>query len=208
MAEPMQIDHTEVRAYYRQKLEEFGGSARGMDWKNEDSQRLRFQVIAKYMDFDRNPSVLDVGCGNGEFLEFCRQAKLPCRYTGLDIVPEMVALTNRRFGAGTAIEGELSGVEGRYDYVIASGTFNAKLSAQDRIWRAYLHGSIEKMFALCNEAIVFNCMTSHVDYRYDRLYYASPDEISALAVGCLSRRFLIDHSYPLYEMTVAVYKAG
>lgn len=203
----MNINFEEIQSYYQNKLKEFGGSAQGMDWKNEDTQYLRFEIIARYIDFTQNPTILDVGCGNGEFLNFCKRKELSCKYTGMDIVPEMVALTNQRFGEGTAFEGELLSMQqNAYDYVIASGTFNAKLTTDELAWQPYLYQNIKKMFELGNQATVFNCMTSFVDYRYDRLYYVSPDEIGGFAVQNLSRRFIIDHSYPLYEMTIAIFK--
>lgn len=203
----MNVNFEEIKSYYQKKLSEFGGSAQGMDWKNEDTQYLRFDIIARYIDFSQNPTILDVGCGNGEFLNYCKKKKLSCNYSGIDIVPEMVAITNERFGPGTAFEGELISLPTKsYDYVIASGTFNAKLTVDESTWEAYLYKNIKRMFELSNKATLFNCMTSFVDYRYDRLYYVSPDEIGNFAVKDLSRRFIIDHSYPLYEMTVAIFK--
>ena len=50
-------------------------------------------------------------------------------------------------------------------------------------------------------------MSSFVDYRYDRLYYPALDELSGYAVKNFSRKFIIDHSYPLFENTIAIYKA-
>ncbi len=194
--------------YYQEKIKKFGSSAEGMDWKNSDTQYLRFEVISRYIDFSSNPSVLDVGCGNGEFLHYCRENGRSLRYKGVDAVPEMVSLANERFGLNTAVCREyLSWNEGeKFDYVIASGTFNAKLNTPGEEWKRYFHDNIRKMFSMANSAVVFNCMTSFVDYRYDRLYYPTPDELSELSVKELSRRFIIDHSYPLYEMTMSIYR--
>lgn len=194
--------------YYRDKLRQFGSSAEGMDWKNGDTQYLRFEIIARYIDFSGNLSLLDVGCGNGEFLSFVQKKNLSINYTGIDVVPEMVAMTNERFGKGTAITGELSVLnqDDLFDYVIASGTFNAKLSVSDDAWREYFYENILSMFNHSKRGIIFNCMTSFVDYTYDRLYYPTAKELSEFAVKNLSRKFIIDHSYPLYEQTVAIYK--
>lgn len=194
--------------YYRDKIKQFGSSAEGMDWKNSDTQYLRFEVISRYIDFSTRPSVLDVGCGNGEFNNYIRQSSKAIVYSGIDAVPEMVSLTNERFGADTASLQDLLSwdTEKRFDYVIASGTFNAKLSATDEEWQEYFYGNIKKMFSMANKAVIFNCMTSFVDYRYDRLYYPTVQELSDFAVKNLSRKFIIDHSYPLYEVTMVIQK--
>ena len=203
------ISPDETIAYYRGKLAEHGPGAKGMDWKDDASQRLRFEVIARYIDFMITPSILDVGCGSGAFLAFCRERGHEVRYLGLDVCPEMVAACRARFGAGAAVEGQVGDLAhraGEFDYVIASGTFNARLTASEADWRTHFHDSVAAMFRLCRVATVVNIMTCFVDYRYDRLYYATPEEMARLAVERLSRRFIIDHSYPLYEMTMAVYR--
>lgn len=194
--------------YYRDKIKQFGSSAEGMDWKNSDTQYLRFDVISRYIDFSSEPSILDVGCGNGEFLNYSKNNSRSIKYTGIDAVPEMVQMTNDRFGNNSAIEADLLSwnTDKKYDYVIASGTFNAKLSSTDEQWKDYFYGNLQKMFELANNAIIFNCMTSFVDYRYDRLYYPTPDELASFAVKNLSRNFILDHSYPLYEVTMVIYK--
>jgi SAM-dependent methyltransferase len=195
--------------YYRSKLAEHGPGARGMDWKDQNSQQLRFEVIARHIDFSRAPSILDVGCGSGGFLEHCRECGHEIDYLGIDVCPEMVAVCRGLHGdqsARQATAGDLEAWDEQYDYVIASGTFNAKLDAEEAEWQDYFHGSILAMFRVCRVAVIVNMMTSFVDYRYDRLYYATPQEIATLAVTKMSRRFVIDHNYPLYEMTAAIYR--
>lgn len=205
------VDLAPTIAYYRGKLAEHGPGAEGMDWKDFDTQRLRFEVIARYIDWSAKPSILDVGCGSGEFLAFCKAHQRDVEYLGLDVCPEMVAASVDRFGADSALVGTVEGLDSdqrSFDYVIASGTFNAKLDEDETTWRQYFHNNVVAMYGLCRRATIVNTMTCFVDYRYDRLYYASPDEMSALAVSRMSRDFVIDHSYPLYEMTLAVFRTA
>lgn len=203
------IDIDETLAYYRTRLEEHGPTAKGMDWKDEASQQLRFDVIARYIDPTTKPSILDVGCGSGEFFAFCNERDWSVDYLGVDICPEMVATCNHRFGDSTAVqlqEGELATWDRQFDYVIASGTFNAKLSASTEMWRRYFHENIRAMFQLSRIATIVNCMSAFVDFKVDHLYYPEPSELQEFALGHLGRHFVIDHSYPLYEMTLVLYK--
>jgi cyclopropane fatty-acyl-phospholipid synthase-like methyltransferase len=203
-----EVNLDEVAEYYRDKLQRFGGTAQGMDWKNEETQLLRFEVISRYIDFSSNPSVLDVGCGNGEFYNYCAARKLNINYKGIDVVPEMVKLANERFKKNIAqVSGltDLSASE-QFDYVIASGTFNTKLTSDEAEYEKYFYENIDCMYKHAKRAAIFNCMTSHVDYRYDRLYYADIAALGEYAVKNLSRHFIIDHSYPLYEMTMAIFR--
>ena len=197
-------------SYYREKLRAHGPGAPGMDWKDAASQRLRFEVIASKIDWTKKPSVLDVGCGSGELLAFLRERGLePSRYLGIDIVPEMVAACAARFGgtsARVATPSEIEKTGERFDWAIASGTFNVKQSTPETAWRAHFHDALGAMYGASRLGIVFNAMTAHLDWRHDHLYYATLDELAALAVSRLSRRFVIDHSYPLFELTMAVYR--
>jgi cyclopropane fatty-acyl-phospholipid synthase-like methyltransferase len=204
----MKIKIDEIIQHYRGKIKLFGSTPQGMDWKNEESQYIRFEMIARYIDFSKNPSVLDVGCGNGEFLNFCLKNNYTLNYKGLDVTPEMVELTNNRFGNDKAELGEFLTWKPKlkFDYVIASGTFNGKFKMGEELWHNYFYENIKRMYEHAGVRVIFNCMSCYVDYRYDWLYYATPDQLSEFAVKYLSRNFIIDNSYPLYEMTMVIDK--
>ena len=192
--------------YYRDRTIEHGFNAKGMDWKDQASQALRFEVICRYIDFTNNPTVLDVGCGDGEFFAYCQKRNSKCRYRGIDLCQEMVDACGKRFGNETARNASINDMTTAFDYVIASGTYHVKATNSDDAWRQHFHASVRAMFATCKRAVVVNVMSWHVDYRYDRLYYATPKEIGDLAQE-LTHDFVIDHNYPLYEMTAAFLKS-
>lgn len=198
-----------VRDYYGARYRAHGDSARGMDWKDEASQRLRFEVLTRHLDLTGSPTLLDVGCGNGELLAWCRERGYDVRYLGIDVSEEMVEACRRRFGpdaAALASTADLERLGRRFDYAVASGTFNVKQDADDAVWGPYVRRSIAEMFAACDRGIAFNVMTTRVDWRLPHLYYMDPGEAPALADLCGTRRFLVDCSYPLFEMTVALWR--
>jgi SAM-dependent methyltransferase len=197
-----------IKNYFEDKLKEYGPTAEGMDWKNAESQHLRFDILSKYIDFSRPPSILDVGCGAGAFLNYCRSKKLPLTYTGIDIVPASVEYTISQYGAGSAILGTIADLPANqlFDYTIASGTFNAKLAASCDEWRSYFHSSIVDMYKKCRRGAIFNCMTEFVSWKYDRLYYPNLTELCSFITNEVSRSFIMDHSYPLFECTFFIGK--
>src|SRR5262245_24919712 len=169
-----------------------------MDWKDEAAQQLRFEAVSRYIDFSKSPSVLDVGCGSGAFLDYCRQLGRDLKYVGIDVCPEMVDACNAGHGAGTArlaTAADLAAWDERFDYVFAAGTFNTKFDADAETWREFFHANLRSMFSACKVATIVNMISCFVDYRYDRLYYATPGEIANLAAAELTRRFVIDHGY-------------
>jgi SAM-dependent methyltransferase len=197
----------DVADYYTARYRSFGDSARGMDWKDEASQRLRFEVLTRHLDLRGTPSLLDVGCGNGELLSFLEERGIGVHYLGIDVCPEMVEACQRRFGANAAALASTADLAARgwtADYVVASGTFNVKQATADAVWRRYLQRAVCDMYAACRIATVFNIMSARVDRRYDHLYYLEPGQAPAFAEVCGTRRFLVDHSYPLFELTVTL----
>lgn len=201
----------EAGSYYTRKLREKGDGAEGMDWRDRASQYLRFDRLLAFMHQVPGSSLLDVGCGSGELLAFCRSSGWKPSYLGIDVSEEMVEASNRRFGEGTATTAtvaELARLGRSFDHVVASGTFNVRQATPEEEWRRFFHRSVAEMFAVARRSVAFNIMSSCVDYRYDHLFYADVGEMAELAARCGTRRFLIDHSYPLFEMTVTLLREG
>jgi hypothetical protein len=94
----------------------------------------------------------------------------------------------------------------RFDYVFASGTFNNNFAADVERWKEVVHANLRSMFSVCRIATMVTMISCYVDYRYDRLYYAAPGELSDLAAADLTRRFVIDHSYSKYDLTAVFYR--
>ncbi|WP_074408355.1 MULTISPECIES: methyltransferase domain-containing protein [Aquimarina] len=192
--------------YYQKQVEEHGFGAKGMDWKNEETQDLRFEIINRYIDFFDKPSVLDVGCGGGGYLGYCKKKELDFIYKGIDIVPDMIDQVNSIYGNDKAKLINVENVSENFDYVIASGTYNAKLDSKTNDWEIYVFESIENMFKISNKKVILNLMTPHVDYEYDRLYYPDLGKLTSFIVKKMTRNFIIDHSYDLYELTLVIHK--
>lgn len=203
-----------LKAHYEATFRQFGATPRGVDWEGSDKARLRHEAMLRLIapqeiSGRRAISLLDVGCGYGALLEFLTAHGFTnVDYTGVDLVDDMVAHANRQLTGATFVQGdilEMDLADGSYDYVIANGVFTQKLMASDAEMHAFLSRMVEKLFALCRKGVAFNVMTKFVDFESFENYYRHPGEMADLA-SRLTRRFVIDHSYPLYEYTVRLYK--
>ncbi len=194
-----------VVEYYEQRLAQHGPTAQGMDWKDADSQRLRFEVLSAVCDLE-GKSVHEVGAGAGHLCDFLRERGLAAEYSGSDLSAAMVEAA-RRAHPGVVFERRdalAKSPAAPWDVLVCSGLFHVKLDTPDSDWRAFVEAVLRRMFADCRSAIAFNLMSDRVDFRIDTLYYSSPEEMLDFCRREFSRHVVLRHDYPLYEYTVHV----
>lgn len=169
-----------------------GDSPQGVLWKDKNSQVVRFEVIAKAI-LDDSPDVLDVGCGTGHFAAFLvSKGKCP-NYSGLDIEPSYVA---RAIQKGlNAVVASVDDIEGSYDYVVASGTFN--------LGRVDIRKSLKKMYSAANKSMIVNLVSKAPDGAYN-VY--NPNAILQFAKTQLSKDSKIVEGYIPGDFTLVVNK--
>ncbi len=196
-----------VVAHYERQLERHGPTAQGMDWKDEASQRLRFSVLCEVCDLD-GLCVHEIGAGAGHLYEFLRERGIDARYSGSDLSQAMVD-SARRLHPAVSFERRdvlLDPPAATYDVVFCSGLFHVRLHHADADWREFVYETLRRMYSMCRAAIAFNLMSDRVDFRSDRLYYASAGEMLDFCRRELSRFVTVRHDYPLHEFTTYVYR--
>jgi SAM-dependent methyltransferase len=129
------------------------------NWGSMQSQEVRFRVLyeAGITDCD---SVLDVGCGVGDFYGWLRGQGFKGSYSGLDIAPGVVQSARQRHKSVEFIAGDLligdTVAPDRYDYIVASGIFAKRPESGG----PYLEAVVAKMFGLCRKGVAFNSLSS------------------------------------------------
>jgi len=118
-------DLSKIRRYFSEKFNEHGSTPMGMDWNSDESQRRRFEQIAKVINPKETYSIIDYGCGYGALFDYLKEFGHNFSYSGFDIVEKMI-LEGKKIHAGISNchfkteESELIGA----DYVLESGIFN------------------------------------------------------------------------------------
>jgi SAM-dependent methyltransferase len=195
--------------YYEARFAEHGPEPRGVDWKDEDSQRLRFDRLLELVPAGEPFSITDFGCGYGALVEHLEERRADFTYQGFDRAASLVAAARElHAGAGrtfASIFDELAAT----DYGVASGVFNVKQEAEPAAWSAYVVDSIRELWSLCRAGMSFNLLTSYSDPDKMRpdLYYADPSFYFDLCKRELSPHVALLHDYPLWEFTVLVRRA-
>jgi SAM-dependent methyltransferase len=198
-----QAEDLRIVRYYSELLEKYGRSAQSLDWGSRRTQELRFKVLCEIGPLD-GYSLLDVGCGLGDFWGYLTEKGVEVSYTGYDITPAMVSEAKRRFPAVPFevrdLLDESDGVP-RFDYVVASGIFALR---QDRPMR-YLLGMVRRMFNMCRKGVAFNSLSIQAPNRDPAEFNADPSKVLSSCLK-ITPQAVLRHDYLAHDFTVYLYK--
>ncbi|MFC5758731.1 class I SAM-dependent methyltransferase [Rhizobium sp. GCM10022189] len=199
----------EVAVYYSNRLAQHGQTAAGVDWRDTDSQILRFDQLLKLVAAAKPYTLCDIGCGYGALLDYISDLGHSIRYIGLDVSSAMVNAARQRFVHNPNARFEIaSRPDTLVDYSVASGIFNVKLERSQEEWEEYLLETLDVMNEVSTRGFAFNCLTSYSDADKMRrdLFYADPLHLFHICKSRYSRHVALLHDYGLYEFTMIVRK--
>jgi len=197
--------------HYSEKFSLHGPSSEGVDWGADKSKMLlRYDKMLSVLDYKagNKPSLLDVGCGYGGFRQYAISKNIDLDYTGIDVAGNMIEWATANVPSGNFIHGDILDYKlGReFDYVVCNGILTQKLETAGLLMDQFAAQLIRQMFSLCTVGIAFNVMTSKVNYYSNNLYYRNPAELFSWCLSEISTHIKLDHSYPLYEYTIYLYR--
>jgi SAM-dependent methyltransferase len=200
-----------LTTHYESCLAAHGPTPQGMDWGTDDSRlSLRFDAICRAIGLNvyADPvSVLDVGCGCGLLHDHLNQ-HWPGRvqYTGLDASSKMIAAARAKDPQATWITGDITDASSipTADWVVANGLLTERRDIPHERMVQYAQAVLIAMFNACRVGIVFNVLSTHVNFRNEMLFYWEPGEALAFAVRQLSRHVVVHHDLEIYEYFLTV----
>jgi len=204
--------YMEIVAHYENCLAQHGDSHLGVDWPKQEDVETRYRVMLDVIRGGQsNPvSVLDFGCGASHLYEYIQRKGLEhIEYAGLDISDKFIALCRKKFPSVPYYCVDiLAGWDSvpDFDYVILNGVFTEKRSLSFAEMLAYFSDVVRRVYTKTKTGLVFNVMSSHVDWERDDLFHLPIDTTAAFLTKELSRDFVIRNDYGLYEYTTYVYR--
>jgi 2-polyprenyl-3-methyl-5-hydroxy-6-metoxy-1,4-benzoquinol methylase len=202
-------------------FKKYGDTAKGVDWNDEGELLIRYDKMLSVMQKDFTlplspASILDVGCGWGGLLRRAIALNITLDYTGIDVVNEMILHGESEFTNAKFVYGDVFDLseENIYDFVVCNGILTQKHDVSIPDMEKHAKRLVRKMFELCRHGIVFNMMSTRVNFMVNNLYYQNPVELLSWLLTEVSPRVKLDHGYSclgngkgkLYEFTAYVYK--
>lgn len=196
-----------VATYYGQKIAHHGATPQGVDWKDAASHALRHEQFLRLLGQDRDASILDLGCGYGDFLSFLRAHGHRGPYQGWDVAEGMIAQARKLHGEGPDRQFCVGATpDTMADYAIASGIFNVRGDVPAPQWSAFVDSTIAQLASLARRGFAFNVLSlsSDPERRRPDLHYVDPAAMLAHLITHYGRSVALLQDYGLYEFTALV----
>jgi SAM-dependent methyltransferase len=199
--------------HYDACLAKHGPTPQGMDWGGDSSRLdLRFDALIRAIGLnvpDSSATILDAGCGCGLFLDHLQQR---CagrfEYVGLDASAKMIDAARRRHPSAHWMVGDITTSANlpAADWVVANGLLTERRETSEPQMLEFAKTVVASMFECCRAGIVFNVLTSHVNFRNPMLFYWDPGDIITFASRGLSRHVTIYQDLSIYDVFCCIRK--
>jgi SAM-dependent methyltransferase len=189
-----------VRAHYLPLLEKFGVTSRAVDYHHSGNHMARFVVLAGIEDI-RQASILDVGCGVGHLAKWLKQHGHEGEYTGIDILPEMVARARETHPDMRFEQCDILAEPDRFraDFVMSNGIFHLGDAP-------LMHRVVAAMYGACGKGAAFNSLSTWDEAGSRRGFFCA-DPLETLAFcRTLTPHILMRHDYLPHDFTVFLYR--
>ena len=193
-----------VKDFFNKLVEKHGYSPKSLAYSGEKSQKIKFNIVTE-VGIEDNCSVLDVGCGFGDYFNYLKQRGIKnVKYCGIDISNKIVDFAKEKNSSVNVIQGnvlDLSDDE-KYDYVISLG-FNCVKTGSN--WET-LTQVLDKMWKLSKKGIAYNAVSTFSETSPRKIYFVSPAKVIDYIMTNLTYKVVFRHDYMPHDFTIFAYK--
>ncbi len=180
----------ELLNFYSRHLRDFGDTPGALRW-TPAGQLRRYEIFLGAIGDVSGKSLLDFGCGKGDFFGFLRENGVSPSYCGIDVNENLIELARQKYPGVEFIAMDIDeeSFDRRFDVIVSIGVFNLRIAGVEESVKEIL----EKLFSLCGESLHVNFLTSHVARRNVELFYVTPEDILRFVIAEISPRVVLDH---------------
>jgi SAM-dependent methyltransferase len=196
----------QLLSFYNFHLGKYGDRPEALRWTPQGQLR-RYHTLADIAPAGdmQGCTVLDYGCGTGDFYRFLKRRGVNVRYTGVDINEKFIALAKKKYPECAFhvmdADADADALEGVFDYIFICGVFNLQVHGVDED----LKNTLVSLFRRCNKGLALNALSSHASIRDPELHVTSPEEMVGFAIDKLSPFVALRHDRVRHDFTLYVY---
>jgi len=191
----------ELLAFYDRQLRDHGDRPQAVRWTPE-GQRRRYEALLGVLGDLSGKTLLDFGCGKGDFFGFLRERGSGAAYCGVDVNPGLIELARTKYPETEflVLDIEETPLDRRFDSVLACGVFNLRIGGIADAVRA----TLPLLFAGCREALHVNFLSARTPQHDVELYYADPLELLHFAHDELSPTAVVREDFVPDDLLLSV----
>jgi SAM-dependent methyltransferase len=196
----------QILSFYNFHLKKFGDRPEALRWTPQ-GQLKRYHMLADIAPAKdlNNSTVLDYGCGTGDFYKFLKRRGISVKYSGVDINENFISLAKGKypecdFRVMNADDDQFGGF---YDYIFICGVFNLQVPGVEDDMK----NALVALFKHCNKGLALNALSSHAPIRDPELHVTSPEEMVKFSLENLSPFISLRHDRIQNDFTLYVYTA-
>lgn len=204
--------YKEIYIHYENCFKKYGDNNLGVDWPNNEDAIKRYKIMLDIVNFFEkdNYNILDFGAGCGALYDYILKNNININYSALDISDKFCLQIKYKYPNVIVynldiLKDNINNIP-NFDFIILNGVFTEKRNLTDDEMWFFLTQIITKLYNLTNKGICFNIMTPIVDWKDDKLYYLSFDKLCKFLKEHISKNFIINQSYGLWEYTIYIFK--
>jgi SAM-dependent methyltransferase len=194
----------QLLTFYNFHLKKFGDRPEALRWTPQGQLR-RYHLLADIAPPSdlNNSTVLDYGCGTGDFYRFLKRRGINVHYTGVDINENFINLAKGKFPECSfrVMSVDDDDLEGFYDYIFICGVFNLRVPGVEDD----LKNALVALFKHCNKGLALNALSSHTPVKDPELHFTSPEEMVKFSIENLSPSVALRHDRIPNDFTLFVY---
>ena len=191
----------ELMDFYNRHLRDFGDAPQAVRWTPEGQIR-RYETLLMETGDLSGKTILDFGCGKGDFYGFLRDKGVSVSYCGIDVNDNLIQLAQHKYPQTEfiALDIDEDTFHRRFDVIIGIGVFNLRIAGIEESMK----GLLKNLFPLCRESLHINFLTYYVPRRSVELFYVRPEEIVEFIITEISRTVTVRHMKE--DIFLSVYK--
>lgn len=193
-----------VISFFDRSLRMFGDRPEAVRWTAE-GQLVRYEALLDIAPSIEGGSILDFGCGKGDFCGFLKDTHIDVNYTGFDINENLISVAAAKYPSAAFRVFDIGNdsLTEDFDYVFLCGVFNLRVQGIDELIRF----SLRELFGHCRIGLAFNALSAHASKKDFELHYVSEEEILDFAIKELSPCAIMRyHTRTPNDFTIFVYK--
>lgn len=211
-------DTSKMIKRYSDRYQQLGYDVKTLGWGSKAQQLARFQQTTSIYKFSNSDTILDIGCGFGDYFQFLMEEQIVFRhYTGCDINEDLLNEARKRNNLESSstyttanIKNSNAFESSSFDVGVMLGVLNLNFHGAPDNYE-YSMNAIKNVWKWVDKVLIIDFLSNRLSPSYpkeDFVFYHDPVQMLEFAFS-LSSNVILKHDYlpiPQKEFMIFIFK--